>query len=483
MAGFKDYDAYDGLGLAELIAKRQVSPEDVLEEAIARSERVNPTINAIVADHADYAREQVRKGLPEAKHPAPFRGVPFLLKDLHVTLKGTVTTYGSALYKDYVADHDATLTTRYKAAGFAIFGKTNTPEFGQTATTEPKLFGPSRNPWNTEHTPGGSSGGASAAVAAGIVPIAHASDGGGSIRGPASACGLFGFKPTRARTPMGPTRGEGWGGLSINHVVSRTVRDSAAALDATHGAELGDPYAAPPPQRPFLAETQRPPGRLRIAFSTQSPLGTPVDPECVSAVTNAAKLCEELGHIVEEATPELDNVALARTMGPLMSPNVANACEARAAALGRDLNREDVEAITWNAVHNGKKISAADYVNAITLVHQAGRTMAQFHQTYDVLIEPTYGQPPCKLGYLDMNTDDPDEYLARIIPYTPFTARYNMTGQPSMSMPLHWSVDHLPVGVMFSGRYGEDGLLYSLAAQIEHAQPWGHRRPPVHASG
>jgi len=481
MAGFSDYGEYDALGLAELVAKRSVKPEELLEEAIARASAVNPKINALSQQHYDLARETLRRGMAEAKPEAPFRGVPFLLKDLGILLAGTPTMNGSRLFETMVADHDTTLATRFKAAGFVIFGKTNTPELGITATTEPKLSGATRNPWHTEYSPGGSSGGAAAAVASGILPLAHASDGGGSIRGPASACGVFGMKPTRGRVPLGPDRGEGWGGCSTQGCVSRTVRDSAALLDAIGFPEAGDPYWAPPKERAYLDETQLAPPRLRIAFTAKSPLGLAVDPECIKAVANAARLCESLGHSVEEKAPDLDHEALARAILAFIGPNVAIACEDRAKVLGRALTRADVEALTWRSIEAGRALSAADYVRAQTAIHAAGRRMARFHETYDVLIEPTYGSPPIKLGHLDMDSDDAGAYVARILALTPFTTRYNMTGQPSMSVPLHWTSAGLPVGVMFSGPFGAEGTLFRLAAQLERAAPWKDRRPAVHA--
>src|SRR5271167_3869615 len=282
---FKEYGSYDAVGLADLVRKKQVSPKELLDEAIARTAKVDPKINAVVVKHYDYAERQIENGLPDG----PFTGVPFLLKDLDL-LQGTRTTFGASIYKDDVADHTGTLAQRFLNAGLAIFGKSASPEFGLMPTTEPRLFGPTRNPWNPAHSSGGSSGGAGAAVAARILPVAHASDGGGSIRIPASASGVFGLKPTRARNPLGPDRGEGWGGFSIGHVISISVRDSAAMLDAVHGPEPSSPYVAPPPERPFLDEVGRDPGRLRIAFTDKSPYGDAIDPEIAAAVRDIASL-------------------------------------------------------------------------------------------------------------------------------------------------------------------------------------------------
>lgn len=297
-----EFDSYDGLGLADLVRRGDVSAGELLDIAIARVEAGNPELNAVVSRLYDQARAAVAAGLPEG----PFTGVPYLLKDLGAHFTGAVTTFGSALFKDFVADHDSEITVRLRRVGLVIFGKTNTPEMGLAASTEPRLFGPTRNPWSLDHSSGGSSGGSAAAVAAGMVPMAHATDGGGSIRIPASCCGLFGLKPTRARNPMGPDAGEGWGGASVGHAVTRTVRDSAALLDATSGPDIGDPYWAPPPARPFLQEVGRDPGRLRIAITTRPWNGQPVDPECVEAALAAGRLGERLGHQVEEATPEID---------------------------------------------------------------------------------------------------------------------------------------------------------------------------------
>ncbi|HYI28882.1 MAG TPA: amidase family protein, partial [Bradyrhizobium sp.] len=297
---FKEYGNHDGIGLADLVRKKQVSAQELLDEAIARTASVDPQINAVVVKHYDDAKRQIDKGLPDG----PFTGVPFLLKDLEL-LEGTRTTFGASVYKDYVADHSGTLPQRFLDAGLTIFGKTSSPEFGLMPTTESRLFGPTRNPWNLDHSSGGSSGGAAAAVAARILPVAHASDGGGSIRIPASASGVFGLKPTRARTPLGPDRGEGWGGFSGGHVVSISVRDSAAMLDAIHGPEPSSPYVAPPPQRPFLEEVGRDPGRLRIAFTAKSPYGDAIDAEIAAATGEIAALLASLGHHVEERAPVL----------------------------------------------------------------------------------------------------------------------------------------------------------------------------------
>jgi amidase/6-aminohexanoate-cyclic-dimer hydrolase len=470
---FAEYDQHDGLALAELVSKKEVSPDELLDEAIARTEKLNPKLNAIVFKHYDEARAQIKKGLPDG----PFKGVPFLLKDLHLLLEGTVTTFGSASFQGNRADHNSTLTDRYLKSGVVIFGKTNSPEFGLSPTTEPRLYGATHNPWDLTRSPGGSSGGAAAAVAAGILPLANASDGGGSIRIPAAACGLFGMKPSRGRTPMGPDRGEGWGGMSIAHVVSRSVRDSAAMLDVTQGAAPGDPYAAPHIERPYLLEAKTAPGKLRIAFSTARPDGTQCDREVVAAIKATAKLLASLGHHVEEAAPEIDPQEMGQHQATIIGANIALTLRQRAAVLGRELTANDVEAFTLLVAEGAKHRSGTDYAASTLYIHQMGRHMANFHQRFDVYLSATLATPPIPLGHLDTMTSDVMTYLKNSAEYVPNIGVYNMTGQPSMSMPLGWSESGLPLGLMFTGRYGDEATLFRLAGQLETACPWKDKRP------
>ena len=478
MTGFKEYDDYDALGLAELVAGKEISPTELLDEAITRLEKVDGALNSVPLKHYDEARAAIEAGLPDG----PFKGVPFLLKDLHLLMTGTVTSFGSGAFRDNVADHDSTLTERYKQAGFVIFGKTNSPEFGLAGTTEPRLYGPTRNPWNTDHSPGGSSGGAAAAVAAGVLPLANASDGGGSIRIPASACGLFGMKPTRARTPLGPDRGEGWGGMSASHAVSRTVRDNAALLDATCGPALGDPYACPAPARPFVEDAATDPRRLRIAVTDTGPNGNSADPAVKAGLDATVKLLESLGHSVTEAAPVIDPGDMALAQVGLIASSTALALDMRGEALGRPVSQQDVENITWAIAENGRALSGTDVAKGTLLIHQFSRKVADFMRDYDVLLSPTLALPPVPLGTVNMDSDDIAAYLDINARYMPYAGLFNMTGQPSMSVPLHWTEDNLPVGMMFTAPFADEATLFQLAGQLERAQPWAHRRPSVHAA-
>jgi len=477
MSAMKDYERYDGLGLADLVKTRAVTAKELLIAAVERIEARNPAINAVVDRMYDRAESAIAAGLPAG----PFAGVPYLLKDLGAYYAGAVTSAGSAFFRDAVADHDSEIVARMKRAGLVILGKTNTSEFGLSTSVEPKLFGPTRNPWNVEFSAGGSSGGAAAAVACGMLPIAHATDGGGSIRIPASCCGLFGLKPTRARTPLGPDLGEGWSGASVGHAVTRSVRDSAALLDATAGPDVGDPYWAPPPRGPYLAEVDAAPGRLEIAFTTRAWSGHPVHPECVAAVSQAAKLCESLGHSVEEASPFIDEELHNKARRVIIGANTRMTLEARGKALGREPKPDDVETFTWAAAESGRELTASDYAGAIRALHQVGRVVGRFFTRYDLLLTPTMCEPPYKLGVLSMTgNNDPQAYLQALLGTIAFTSLFNTSGNPAMSIPLHWSAQGLPIGVQFAAAFGDEATLFRLAAQLEAAQPWADRRPPRH---
>lgn len=468
-----DYDRHDALGLAGLVREGEVKPAELLEVAIERAEQRNPELGAIVIPMYEEARRAVAAGLPDG----PFHGVPFLLKDLHLLYAGVRTTFGSRLFRDNVADHDSELTTRYRRAGLAIFGKTASPEFGLTTTTESALFGQTKNPWKPSHTAGGSSGGAAAAVAGGIVPAAHASDGGGSIRIPASCCGLFGLKPTRARIPAGPDVGEGWSGMSANHVVSRSVRDSAALLDATHGPAQGDPYWAPPPARPFAEEVAASPGRLRIAVQTAAFNAAETHEDCVAAVQDAARLLASLGHDVEEATLEVDKETLGRATQVIIAANLRATVVDQAAKLGRELREDDLEPGTHAMANLVQSADAAEYARAIRGIHAAGRQVSRFLADYDVLLTPTMATPPMPLGALSLSTTDIPAFIASITRTVAFTQLFNASGHPAASLPLFWNDEGLPVGVQAVSRFGDEATLLRLAAQLERARPWFDRRP------
>ncbi len=471
--GFADYDRYDGLGLAELVRRGDVSPEELLDEAWTRMEALNPTLNAVVIPMYEEAQRAIREGLPEG----PFRGVPFLLKDLALLYAGVATTHGCRFFSDSVPDHDSELVIRYKRAGLVTFGKSASPEFGLTTTTESTLFGQTRNPWNLEHVAGGSSGGAAAAVAAGILPLAHASDGGGSIRIPAACCGLFGLKPSRGRMPFGPDAGEGWSGMSTMHAVSRSVRDNAALLDASDGEDIGAPYAAPPKSRPYLEEVGRDPGSLRIALLTDTFNGLPTHADCRLAAEDTARLCESLGHRVEAAKLTIDVQSLANASQAIMGGNVASLLDDRGEALGRPVGEDDVEGFTWISVQAARQRTSADYARAIRGIHAMGRQVEHFLQDYDMILSPTMGAPPEKLGILSLSNPDLPELVPALLTSVGYTQVFNASGHPAMSVPLHWNSDGLPIGIQFASRLGDEGALFRLAGQLEAARPWADRRP------
>ena len=485
------YDTLDATDLAERVRSKQLHPTELVEEAIARLESVNPQLNAVVHKMYDQARRAAQSTLPDG----PFTGVPFLVKDLDGYLAHEPYTGGSRALVGFVPDHDAELMARYRRAGVIFLAKTNTPELGIFGVTEPELHGPTRNPWNPEHTPGGSSGGSAACVAARVVPMAHGGDGGGSIRIPASACGLFGLKPTRARNPLGPDTGEGWGGFVQPHVLTLSVRDSAAMLDATQGEESGAPYRAPPMLRPFREEVGTPPGRLRIAFSTGSLFGKQVHPDCVAAVRDAAKLCEELGHEVVEDVPRFDREELVRAYFVNVASSVAAALHAMRPG-GAPVRPDEVEASTWALGQLGHLLSAVELQTARHSIHKAGRVTALFHERYDVFLDATLAYPPVRVGELALKPAESaalgllrrlplkplflklfDELANHSLERTPNTQLFNLTGQPAMSVPLYWNAGGLPIGVQFAGRFGDEATLFRLAAQLEQARPWRGRKP------
>ncbi|WP_046245285.1 amidase [Hymenobacter terrenus] len=489
-----EYDQLDALAMAALVRSGQLTAIDLCNAAIARAEVVNPLINAVVHPLYQLAQQRAEVGLPASS----LGGVPFLLKDFGAHYAGVPHTSGSRALQAFVPTEDAELVRRWQVAGLNIIGKTNTPEFALMGVTEPALFGPARNPWNTGHTPGGSSGGAAAAVAAGIVPLAGAGDGGGSIRIPAACCGLFGLKPSRGRVPTGPEQGEKWQGAAVEHVVSRSVRDSAAMLDATQGADVGAPYFLPNPTRPYLEEVSRGPSPLRIAFSLGHPLGRPLHPECATAVRDAAKLLESLGHDVEEVPLPFDGQAVSKAFLMLYFGETGASIAALAKVLGRPARPADVEPTTWLLGLLGRTYTAADFAAARHTWNDSARRMGRFHQTYDLLLTPTLATPPVRIGELQPKPAEQrllklvntfglgglirrsgivEKLAEQSLEKTPYTQIANLTGQPAMSVPLHWTADGLPCGVQFIAPLGAEDVLLRLAGQLEQAQPWFAKRP------
>ena len=463
-----EYQSYDALGLAGLVASGAVSAGEVLDAAIGAIDDRNPALNAVVSRCDDAARADVARGLPAG----PLTGVPYLIKDLNAHVAGLPSTQGVRLFADVIAEHDSEFVARLRRAGMVILGKTNTPGFGSSTSTEPGLFGPCHNPWNLDHVAGGSSGGAASAVAGGIVPAAHATDGGGSIRIPASCCGLFGLKVTRGRITHAPYAGEGWNGMSVGHAVTRSVRDSAALLDATCAPFPGDPYVAPAPARPYLDEVGTEPGRLRVGLLDRQPAtGLEPDADCRAGLEAAARLLESLGHHVEPADwPELPMPPALMT-GTISSTHIANAVDRRLEALGRDLRDDDLDLWIRFIVERGRDVTGETYVQAVAGLHASGRAIAAMMADYDVLLTPTLAIVPPKLGILDPNGD-----FAAALPYlgamSGFLSIANITGQPAMSVPLHRSADGLPVGIHVIGRFGDEATLFRLAGQLERAAPW-----------
>lgn len=471
----QDVMRLDAIAQAELVRAGEVQPIELVDAAIAKIEELNPKLNAVVTPMFETARDVARGPLPDG----PLKGVPFLLKDLLAEYAGAPMAEGSRFLRDYISPHDSELVARYKRAGLVVVGKTNTPEFGLKPTTEPELFGPTRNPWNLEHTPGGSSGGSAAAVAAGMVAAAHANDGGGSIRGPASWCGLVGLKPTRGRNPLGPDYGDLIGGLVAEHVVTRSVRDSAAILDATAGADPGAPYVTAPPVRPFLDEVGADPGRLKIAFSTRSIHGHDPDPACADAVQNAARLCESLGHHVVEDIPKVDGAQLTPLFGTLWAAFGAWTLRDWEARTGRTATPEQFEKHTWLMAETDKRLRASDLAMAMQNLQRFARKVAPFFDDYDVWLTPTMNTPPPPLGFFDHVKDDRSRARVRMEAAAYYTSFCNVTGQPAISLPLHWTDDGLPVGVHLIGRFGDEATLFRLSAQLETAQPWAGRWPGI----
>ncbi|HLY48204.1 MAG TPA: amidase [Solirubrobacteraceae bacterium] len=473
----------DATEQARLVRDGEASASELVEEAIQRLERLNPQLNAMIHPLVDEARQAASGELPDG----PFRGVPFLVKDLSCYMKGVPVHEGMRALKEagHVADHDMWITRRFRAAGFVPLGRTNVPELGILPTTEPVAYGPTHNPWDLDRSPGGSSGGSAAAVSAGIVAAAHANDGGGSIRIPASHCGLVGLKPTRARVSLAPDFGDLFGGLVIELALTRSVRDTAAILDAVQGPAPGDPYAVPAPARPYVDEVGADPGRLRIGVMTTPPGGQfETHPECITAVRNAAAALEELGHDIEESHPaEMDVPELVANFIVRWTAAQDYNLKYWGGVIGRELGPEDVEPGTWALAEQGRSQTGGDLLLAVEQAQASSRRLAEWwaNDGFDLLLTPTCAEPPPRLGEFDAPPDNPLAPLVRSIPFGTFTAGFNTTGQPAISLPLHMTEDGLPVGVQLVAAYGREDVLLRVASQLEQARPWAERVPPLHA--
>lgn len=466
--------ALDATAQAQLVRTGEATAEDLVTAAIARIEALDPQLNAVVTPVFEKALNQVKAGLPEG----PFTGVPYLLKDLITEQEGVPFHEGSVFLRDHVSQHDQELVRRLRAAGLVILGKTATPEFGMSPTCESVLYGPTRNPWDTTRTTGGSSGGSAAAVAARMVPAAHGNDVGGSIRFPASCCGLFGLKPNRARVPLGAAYGDAFGGWACEHSLTRSVRDSAALLDAVAGPEPGDPYPAPETPGPFADQVRHEPGRLRIAFSRRPADGHPVHADCLAALDDALGLLTTLGHELVEAdlpglTPDVGDA-----IGTVYGASVSWILAYWIRELGREPGPDELEPLTRAYWEQGLRVTGGDYLLAVTTLQHFARTVARFLSRFDTWLTPTLAQPPLLLGEMTSTEDEPLRAAERSAPFVAFPSVVaNITGAPAMSVPLYWSGSGLPIGVHFLGRVGDEATLLRLAAQLEHARPWSDRRP------
>ncbi|OUS29391.1 hypothetical protein A9Q99_09845 [Gammaproteobacteria bacterium 45_16_T64] len=490
----EEYLRHDALGLAELVKTKQVTPSELLETAIQRAQQVNPKVNAIISPLHQLGQEMAKQS--ESCAEGRFQGVPFLLKDLGVPLASYPCSEGSKLLQDNVPEEDGYLVTRYKKAGVVIFGKTNTPEFGLMGTTEPKQFGPSRNPWNTNHSTGGSSGGSAAAIAAGIAPIASAGDGGGSIRIPAACCGLFGLKPSRGRVSLGPDRADGWDGAVAEHILSRSVRDSAVMLDVSCGPEPGDPYFLPNPDISFEESSNQDPKPLRIAFCKESPLGNTVDAECASAVENLARRLQAMGHHVEERKPDIHGPDIAKAYLTTYFGHVGAQIKALKKRYGAREIRDGLEEATRMFGMLGSAVSATDFVEQKNQWNRFGRTMGLFHQQFDLYLTPMLAEPPSVIGSLMPSSIEElglrlaeklhagsllhktgviEKIAIQSLEKTPFTQLANLTGQPAMSLPVASSSKGLPIGVQVMAAIGREDLLFGIAGQLERDDPWSHK--------
>jgi amidase len=480
MISLSDYSSYDGLGLAALVARKEVTPKELLEAALAGVAKVNPKINAVLQTLPEMAAAEIAARAPSG----PFAGVPFVIKELVLHAKNVRLDSGCRLAQGMVPDADTELMARFRRAGLVLMGTTQTPELGYNPTTETVLHGPVHNPWDLGRSAGGSSGGSAAAVAAGILPVAHANDGGGSIRIPASCNGLVGLKPTRDRTPTGPDYADPLCGLAIEFAVTRTVRDAAALLDAVAGPDVGAPSMIAPPARPYANEVGAPAGRLRIAWTTTPASGEKIDPECVKAVHETVRTLEGLGHTLIEGGPKYDWDAFLDNIHPIWTAFTALSIDLAAKATGRKPSLDNLEAVTLACYEDGKRVTALELLYAQAHGNMLSRIVGAFFENVDALVTPVLARPPAPLGEINQNKAGMSarEWTRQIFPYLPFTPIFNTTGQPAISLPLYWTPAGLPIGVQIAGRFADEATLIRLASQLEQARPWAKRRPPVHVS-
>ena len=472
---FPDYSDHDGLGLADLVRRREVSAAEVVEAAIERIERHNPALNAVVHKAYDEARAAAKEPLPDG----PFTGAPLLVKDLLIAVAGWPRTSGSRFCRDVVDAEDSGLMRRYRSSGAVAMGKTSCPEFGITGTTEPALFGPCRNPWGVGHIAGGSSGGSAAAVASGMVPLAHGGDGRGSIRIPASCCGLVGLKVTRDRNPHLPDGYDFAQGYVVEHVMTRTVRDCAAMLDVTGVPEPASPYAPPAKARPYMEEILASPRRLRIAWSAETANGRPIHPEVQAALEHTADVLARLGHEVVPRGLGVDQRALYGAQNAFSGANFAAGMKRLIDQIGREPEGDELEPLTWASLKGGRRATGEQTMWEAQELRMLARGVMALFEEFDVYLTPVMGTPPPPIGYMDPSVVAPRDIGKRNGEVFPFAAPFNMTGQPSLSLPLAMSSGGLPIGMMFSGRYADEATLFRLAAQLEKEMPWKDRRPAV----
>lgn len=494
----EEYIQKDAVGLAEWVRAGEVSPLELVEEAIHRIEAVNPQLNAVIHTIYDHAIAAAKGDLPDG----PFRGVPFLVKDLMSAYAGEPMNMGSRFTRGYVPDYDVEAVRRFKQAGLIVVGKTNTPEFGLTFFTEPELFGTTNNPWDLTRTAGGSSGGSAAAVAGRMVPVANGNDGGGSIRVPAGCCGIVGLLPSLGRTPVGPLRTEVWGGFVREGVLTRSLRDTAAMLDVLRGPDPGVRYYPPPPDHAYLEHVSQEPGRLRIAFTSNPFMGKSVHPDAEKGLAQTVSLLEELGHELVEASPTIDRLSVSKAFFTIVIAELKTDIEMFERLLKRKAQADDFETATWVAALLGERVSATEYLHAFRTLELVTRHVGQFFQNYDLLLTPTFSSPPVKSGSLQLKgiqakvlsllgrmnaggliekVGGVDAAVEDMFEFAPYTHLFNITGQPAISLPLYWNKDGLPIGMQFAAKYADEATLLRLAGQLERARPWADRLPPVHA--